>query len=287
MSASSGRIPSPSSFFARTTALTYAVVAVVSFAAVFGTLAALGGFSGRASTTSHSVTVTFTETGLPSGTTFSVTFNGTNRTTVVSGTGVNQVQFAASPGLDEFLVGPVTGFTALPSSGEVRVNSTNLVLHISFTTSEVPIGAAFAAGDPVEGICQSGYAYSVNGCEAGDYVYSLTIESSSVDFGNVLCEVETSSGAVYSMPSLSGGFSIISPSVYVAAQATPITTGQGMVMNNTWSAYVTGTSASTQLTSLYTILIDMGTVDPTSLGLQFVVLGTGGYGGTTAPVALP
>jgi len=44
---------------------------------------------------------------------------------------------------------------------------------------------------------------------------------------------------------------------------------------------------STPWSSIYTIVIDMGTGNPSGLGLTFVAIGTAGYSGTTSPVALP
>jgi hypothetical protein len=46
-------------------------------------------------------------------------------------------------------------------------------------------------------------------------------------------------------------------------------------------------ATATPMTSIYTIVIDMGTTNPTGTGLSFVAIGTGSYSGTSSPLALP
>jgi hypothetical protein len=58
-------------------------------------------------------------------------------------------------------------------------------------------------------------------------------------------------------------------------------------MTSTGWTYTAPTGSSSSLTNLYTIVIDMGTVNPTGTGLTFVAIGTGSYTGTTTPISLP
>jgi flagellin-like protein len=160
-----------------------------------------------------------------------------------------------------------------------------------------PIGSAFTVGpnpSPGSAKCAAGGTFATTGCLAGDYTYTLTIESSSVNFGNVLFQVKTAAGANY-VATGSGGFSVLNITGKVAAQfAAP---GNAMAMTSGgFSVYsaTAGTcgitavlcSASTSLSNLYSIVIDMGTANPAGQGLTFTALGAGGYTGTTGTVAL-
>ncbi|MFP3318691.1 MAG: protease pro-enzyme activation domain-containing protein [Thermoplasmata archaeon] len=81
------------------------------------------------STAPATYTVTFTENGLPSGTSWSVTFNGNTKsstTTTISYTGIANGSYS-------FTVGNVSGYTASPSSGTITVNGGNVNQTITFT----------------------------------------------------------------------------------------------------------------------------------------------------------
>jgi archaeal type IV pilus assembly protein PilA len=172
-----------------------------------------------------------------------------------------------------------------------------LISGLTHGPGSTPIGSAFTAGNPVASQCAAGSTYAANGCLAGNYIYTLTIESSTVSFGSVLFEVKTSSGAIAATATKAGGFSVLTIGGVVAAQATSIAAASGLAMGATWNIYSaaagtcggTGTcSTSSSLTNLYTIVIDMGSVTATTgLGYTFVVLGTGSYSGTTNALALP
>ncbi|MEM3036153.1 MAG: hypothetical protein QXS18_05045, partial [Thermoplasmata archaeon] len=76
-------------------------------------------------------TVTFTESGLPSGTSWSVTFNSNTKsstTNTISFTGI-------ANGTYSYSVGAVSGYTASPSSGTITVNGANVNQAITFTAS--------------------------------------------------------------------------------------------------------------------------------------------------------
>ena len=73
-------------------------------------------------------TVTFTETGLPSGTSWSVTFNGTTESS-----STNTITFSVPNGTYSYTIGSVSGYTASPSSGSITVNGANVNQAITFT----------------------------------------------------------------------------------------------------------------------------------------------------------
>jgi len=75
-------------------------------------------------------TVTFTESGLPSGTNWSVTFAGSQLTS-----GSTTITFTASNGTFNFTVGSVPNYGATPASGSLRVAGGNLNEAIQFSSS--------------------------------------------------------------------------------------------------------------------------------------------------------
>ncbi|MGP8149067.1 MAG: archaellin/type IV pilin N-terminal domain-containing protein [Thermoplasmata archaeon] len=153
-----------------------------------------------------------------------------------------------------------------------------------------PIGSAFDAGSPMASKCTASYAYAANGCQGGDYVYNLTVETTGPTFASVLFEVRTSAGAVFTTGGV-GGFTILTITGKVAAQMTTATAA--LAMTSTFGTYGASPicngvacNPSTSFSSAYTIEIDMGTTNPNGLGFQFVAIGTGSYSGTTPPVTL-
>lgn len=81
----------------------------------------------------HDYSVSFTETGLPTGTTWGVTFAGQNQTAATG-----PFQFVEPNGVYAFTVSIPAGYSAAPSSGSVTVAGSNLSSHVVFTA--VPPG---------------------------------------------------------------------------------------------------------------------------------------------------
>jgi flagellin-like protein len=169
-----------------------------------------------------------------------------------------------------------------------------LISGLTHGPGNTPIGSAFTAGNPTASVCAAGSAQTIGaavitgGCHAGDYIYTLTVESSTISFSSILMEVKTSSGAVYGGGTANSGFSVLNVAGNVVAVSV---TGTTLAMSGTWTSYgpttTPTTSTSTPLTNLYTVVIDMGTTNPGGQGYTFVGLGTGSYSGTTSPLALP
>ena len=171
-----------------------------------------------------------------------------------------------------------------------------LVVGISHGPGSTPIGSAFLASHPATGTCIGGSEQTLGaaaitgGCNPGDFIYTLTVESSSVHFGDVLLELKTSSGKVYAGGSASASFALLDPGSHVASISL---TGVPIAMVSTWQGYGLTIAAptytvSTPLTDLFTIVIDTGSASATTgQGLTFIVLGTGSFSGTTTPVSLP
>jgi len=73
-------------------------------------------------------TVTFTETGLTSGTSWSVTFNGTTESS-----STNTITFNEPNGTYSFSIASINGYSVSPSSGSITVNGANVNQAITFT----------------------------------------------------------------------------------------------------------------------------------------------------------
>jgi hypothetical protein len=145
-------------------------------------------------------------------------------------------------------------------------------------------GPRFAVGNPIAGICPSGGIFPTKGCVSGDFVYNLAIETSSITFGEVLFQIEIPTGALYDAPGPYSGFVILSPNGSEVAGYQ--TVGGVMNMTSGWTYYLAGTTTSTPLSNIYTIIVDMGMANPDHQGYEFIARGTGSFSGT-AVVALP
>jgi flagellin-like protein len=167
-----------------------------------------------------------------------------------------------------------------------------LISGLTHGPGSTPIGSAFTAGNPVSstvsGAAAAACAAGGANPAGGHYIYTLTIESSTVTFGSVFFQVKTSAGAV-AAPAAYEGFFVESVSSAVVACA--ITTANGGLSMGTAAPWIYttagGLSPSSPLTNLYTIVVDVGTASPTGQGYTFNALGTGSYSGTTGALSLP
>jgi YVTN family beta-propeller protein len=75
-------------------------------------------------------TATFTESGLPSGTTWTVVLNGSTQSSSGS-----SIVFPATNGTEPFTVNSVSGYTAAPTSGSLTIEGTSVAKAIQFTAT--------------------------------------------------------------------------------------------------------------------------------------------------------
>jgi hypothetical protein len=102
-----------------------------------GTITVSGGPANQTIVFTHvrlpgTFTTTFTETGLPGGTDWSVTLSGTLRSS-----NSNAINFTELNGTYDFTVSGVAGYAPTPSSGVVDVNGANLTKSISYAASSM------------------------------------------------------------------------------------------------------------------------------------------------------
>jgi flagellin-like protein len=153
-----------------------------------------------------------------------------------------------------------------------------------------PIGTGFVAGDPSSAtLCTAPDAPTVGCVAGGDYVYAIPIEQSTVPMDAVLFEVKSPDGSAYAVAG-QGGFNILNTQGHTVASYNLSGPGPLAVADaGAWTYYTgtTGISATDPLSTLYTIVIDMGSADPSGGGYVFVALGTGAYSGATNALSLP
>jgi hypothetical protein len=159
-----------------------------------------------------------------------------------------------------------------------------------FRSQESPQGCGacgappFSIGAAVPGTCPASGTFAVEGCSPGEFTYSLLIESSDVQFGDVRFHAETSAGGNYSATGASG-FSILNLSGTVLAQYTAA--GGLMSMSVDWGNYLAGVTPSAILLTTDSLLIDMGSANPHGQGYLVFANLTAPYTGYTATQELP
>src|SRR5579885_2782753 len=77
--------------------------------------------------------VTFTETGLPPGTSWSVTLNGKTETSTT-----NTISFVEPNGIYSFSIASIDGYSVSQSSGSITVKGTNIIQNITFKSVTTP-----------------------------------------------------------------------------------------------------------------------------------------------------
>ena len=190
--------------------------------------------------------VTFAESGLPSGTNWSVTLNGTSRSSTASSIG-----FTEANGTYSFSVGAVSGYTASPASGSVTVNGapeTEAITFsavppseytVAFTETGLPSGTSWSV--TFNGSTQSSTGSTILFTEAnGTYAYALgTVSGYTV--GPATGSVTVSGSDV----SRAITFTPISPGTY-----TVTFTESGLPTGTGWSVTLAGVSKTSTTTTI-------------------------------------
>jgi hypothetical protein len=146
-----------------------------------------------------------------------------------------------------------------------------------------PIGTVFAVGFPQEFTCISAFVANNTCVTAGDALYQIHIEASSITFAEVLFQVRNSNGTIFGNTGI-GSFALVTAAGEAAAYSDLPAHG-GLTMSTTWARYAPGYSGASLLTSTLTILVDLGETTP-GTGLSLVAVGVNGCTGTTTPLPL-
>ncbi len=194
--------------------------------------------------------VTFTESGLPSGTSWSVTLNGATESSTSS-----SVVFEEPAGSYSFSISAISGYTASPSSGSVSVSGTTseaitftkaplATYPVTFTESGLPSGTSWSV--TLNGTTESSTSASITFTEPnGTYPYSV--------------------GAVsgYSLSPSSGSLTVKGSAVTQTIAFTPMLYSvtfaeSGLPSGTSWSVTLAGLTQSST-TSQITFTVPSGT----------------------------
>lgn len=242
--------PTPAPAPGKSRGVLWAIIAVVIIVILIVALLLTGvipGFKSSSSSSSSgkSYVVTFSESGLPSGTTWSVTLSGSMQSSSTA-----SITFSEKNGTYAFTVGAVSGYAASPASGSVTVNGANVTQAIkfavgytvTFTESGLPSGTSWSV--TLNGTTLPSTTTSVVFSEFnGTYHYTVgavTGYTPSPASGNV-----TVSGAPQSVPIV---FSTLPPGEYSVTF-----TESGLPSGTSWSVTLNGsTTPSTTTTITFT-----------------------------------
>ncbi|HTS33107.1 MAG TPA: thermopsin family protease [Thermoplasmata archaeon] len=176
--------------------------------------------------------VTFTESGLATGTVWSVTLNG-----VTEYSGTTTVVFSEAPGSFTYTVGAVTGYTA-PVGGSVMV--TDASVGVSLTYTALPAPATYTLTFTQSGLT-SGTTWSVT---VNGVTYTSTAGSIAVSGLNGTYTYTVSAVSGYSVSPVSGTEDVTSGDQTVAVTFTPVTTPTTYTITFTETGLPSGTSWS-------------------------------------------
>jgi hypothetical protein len=181
-------------------------------------------------------TVTFSESGLPTGTSWSVTLNGTTQSSTSSSIGFNETN-----GTYSFSVAPITGYSANPSSGSVAVAGMPVSRAIVFTNI-----ATYAVTFTESGLA-AGWSWSVT--LGGTTMSSTTNTISFSEMNGAYAYTVTSSG--YTATPGSGTITVSGAAQSQAIAFTAIVTKyvvtfteSGLPSGTSWSVTLNGTPNS-------------------------------------------
>ncbi len=203
-------------------------------------------------------TVTFTESGLPSGTTWSVTLGG------ITNSGTGSISFSEPNGTYSYSVGAVSGYTSSPSSGSLTVNGAAVSQAITFTAtvtakytvtfteSGLPSGTTWSV--TLGGITNSGtgsisfsepngtYSYSVgavSGYTSSPSSGSLTVNGAAVSQAIAFSKVTTPSSVVVAKVNATSS----NIATYNLPEAEEITPGSSSATINYVALYLSGSGS--------------------------------------------
>ena len=158
--------------------------------------------------------ITFSESGLPSGTSWSVTLNGTSESSTSS-----TITFTETNGTYSYTVSSVSGYSVFPSSGSITVSAKSFNQAVTFTPTTKSVSrytVTFTETGLPSGT--SWYVNLSNGMDSGP----ITGSSYSFQLTNGTYSYTTSNVSGYSVSPSSGSISINGASVSKTVSFTPI-----------------------------------------------------------------
>ncbi len=208
-------------------------------------------------------TVTFTESGLPSGASWSVTFNGSSLSSTTA-----SIAFTSPNGTWPFTVGAVSGYTSSPASGNVQVSGAAASQAISFTSNGGGGAQTYSQAKPIADGVAGAHSSSPKlvVADAIDSRNSFTNNTSNLT--NVSCPLTGGSISSFTFPTFTGNYhSGESPLwIFIYYQASPAALLFAAVINGQGS-YVGEISGSGCVNSVYgNITVPSSVVDSPAAG---------------------
>lgn len=195
---------------------------------------------------STNYTVTFTESGLPTGTHWSVTLNG-----VLSNSTTSTIEFSVVNGTYAYTIGTVAGYTANPLSGSVTVNGAAVGRAVTFTSGPPgPFAVTFTESGLPSG---TSWSVALNGITNSSQTTTIVF---SMPNGTYAYTVRTA--AAYTAHPSSGSVTVQGLSIGQAITfraGTPSTytvtfTESGLTSGTNWSVTLNGAANSSTTTTV-------------------------------------
>jgi|GEM_PF-2321781 len=198
--------------------------------------------------------VTFTESGLPAGTFWSVTLNGNTESSTT-----NTITFNEVNGTYSFTVGSVSGYTVSPSSGTITVKGANVNQAITFTsvTTSLYTITFTESGLPTG----TSWSVTLNGIENTSTTTSITFYEPNGTYTYSIQQIPGYSTAQYSGTITVSGSSITKYVIFIQTQQNEyfiIFQEKGLPTGTSWSVTLNGTTKNTTGTSI-TFIVKNGT----------------------------
>jgi flagellin-like protein len=146
-----------------------------------------------------------------------------------------------------------------------------------------PIGSAFGIGNPVGGTCTAAQVTAGVCKAAGDQIFTLTIEQSTLTIGSVQFEVKTPAGGAFTT-TIAGMFAIQTITGAEVAQYS-IAAASPLAMTNAFTTFGAGYASTSPISTTMSLVVDTGVTAAnwvTGQGYIVTALGIGSYSGTTA-----
>ena len=247
------------------------VVAILVMVLLFGGIpgVSLNASSGGSSTT-H--TLSFDETGLPTGTNWTVVVSNSSQHGISHSSTTASISFSEPFGAYSYAVPQVGAYAASPPSGVVLINSSDVSVPVAFIHITVPLGTVFSWGLPIN---DSGSTTAGCPSSSGHYCYIIPIDASAeVSTSNIFLSLMNAVGDMVTWPT---GITV---SLFSPTNASAVATYD--VTTSTWALVPPYGGA---LSAGFTLALYTADTTEGLLGLMIVASGTAGFSGTVSSSA--
>ena len=154
-------------------------------------------------TTETTYTLTFTETGLPSGTSWSVTLQG-----AISNSTTSTITFTVTNGSYVYNIGSVSGYTTTyPPAGSVTVAGQAQTIQVTFTRSSSGGQSSYSQALPIATSAASSQGTGWALIFAGGFDLTSSPTVNSTPFGNSTCRLAGGTGTLPGIVTWTGAYS--------------------------------------------------------------------------------